>query len=366
MTDKKRAALEATFRSDAHGGGYRSIREAFQDWTGARPEFLGEDFNRRVLRESLGAGFHSGRTVESLDSASWAQALGDAVHRVLIAEYARPGLQTWQRIVSGFSYGLDFRTQRRPRVGGYGLLPAVAEGAPYQPLDSPPDEEAQFAISKRGGTEDLTLEMIANDDVGALQRIPQRLGRAAAVTLYRHVWDLLAANGTCTYDSTALFHASHSNTDTSVPLSQSTLSLGRRAMIRQASYGQATDILEIEPRYLVVPADLEEIAFQLTTSLVAIPATPAGPSDTPNIHRGLEVLRVPYFTDANDWYIVGDPAMCPTIELGFYSNSPDPELFTQADPNSGSVFNIDAVSWKIRHVYSAVILDHRGFYRGQG
>ncbi|MGH3694938.1 MAG: hypothetical protein ACRDRX_13285 [Pseudonocardiaceae bacterium] len=216
------------------------------------------------------------------------EVVGDSVTRRMVAEYGRPAWQDWCRIVSAINFGADFRVQRRARFGGYGLLPAVAEGAPYQPLTSPPDEEATYQLTKRGGTEDITLEMIANDDIAAIRRIPIRLGRSAATTLYRFVFDLLATNTATTYDATALFHANHANTDNPAALGQSTLSAGRRTMRKQAAYADSSDALSIVPRYLIVPSDLEELAFQLCTSVVAVPATPAGPSDTPNLHRGME------------------------------------------------------------------------------
>jgi hypothetical protein len=56
--------------------------------------------------------------------------------------------------------------------------------------------------------------------------------------------------------------------------------------------------------------------------------------------------------------------MTPTLEVGFYQGRQDPELFTQADPSVGSVFNADKITYKIRHVYSGTVLDHRGLYRG--
>lgn len=362
--DKKAKALDAFFSIDGTTGGYRTLREAYIDITGHRPSFLGEDLNRRILRDSYGAGFDSSvRSAESMDSSSWAQILGDSVTRRMVAEYGGQTWQDWRKIVSAVSFGLDFRTQRRDRFGGYGLLPAVNQGAPYQPLTSPDDEEATYAITKRGGTEDITLEMIANDDVDALRRIPTRLGRSAAMTLYRFVFDTFTANAATTYDGVTLFHTDHANTDTN-PLSQSGLSTGRRRMRKQAAYGNATDVLSIVPRYILVPSELEELAFQLCTSTVAVPATPAGPSDTPNIHRGLEPIVVDYYTDANDWFLVADPRQIPTIELGFYSNSDTPELFTQSDQNSGSMFNADKLTMKIRHIYSGTVVDHRAFYRG--
>ena len=98
----------------------------------------------------------------------------------------------------------DFRTQRRVRVGGYGEMPTVAEGDVYLSLASPGDEEATYAISKRGGTEDITLEMIANDDVSAVRAVPEKLARAAKRTLSKFALDFLKDNAAI-YDGDALF-----------------------------------------------------------------------------------------------------------------------------------------------------------------
>ncbi len=366
--DKKLEALDGFFQGN--GKGYTSFRDAFIDFTGQRPRILGADFNRVIMRESIGTGAYdsaTSRTTESLDSTSWAQALGDSVTRQMIAAYALPSLQSWRRIVSRTPSVNDFRQQKRFRTGGHGLLPTVNQGAPYQPLTSPGDEEATYTLTKKGGTEDLTFEMVANDDVQAIQDIPNKLGRSAAITLYRFVWDMLKDNTTATYDSVALFHAgSHANTATGSALSQTTLTAARVAMRKQAAYGNSVELLSLVPRILVVPPELEEIAFQLSRSAVAIPSTPAGPTDTPNIHQNIEPIVIDYYTDTNDWFAIADPAMCPTIEVGFYLGRQEPELFTQADPNVGSAFNADVQTWKIRHIYNGTVIDHRSFYRGQG
>ncbi|MCK2242151.1 MULTISPECIES: DUF6582 domain-containing protein [unclassified Crossiella] len=366
--DKKKTALDNFFAAN-YREGYRSFKEAFVDISGVRPLALDDDFNKTMLRESIGGrgNYDSARTsrsTESLTSTSWDAILGDSITRRMVAEYGRPNLQTWRQIVSSIVPVNDFRSQKIDRLGGYGVLPAVNQGAPYQPLTSPGDEEASYAITKRGGTEDLTLEMLANDDIRSIQQLPTKLGLAAAQTLYRFVWDILPTNAATSYDSTALFHTNHANTDAAAVLGQSTLATGRRKMRQQTAYGDSSDVLSIIPRTLVVPSALEEIAFQLVTSAVAIPSTPAGPSDTPNLHQGMQMLVIDYYSDANDWFVICDPSYCPTIEMGFYQGREDPELFTQADPSVGSMFDADKITYKIRHTYSGAVLDHRGFYRG--
>lgn len=366
-TDKKIERLNATFDGDFTKG-YPSFKEAWRDIAGTGRERLGdEDVNRRILAESCGGGadFDSrNRSTESVSSGTWNLILGDSITRRMVAEYQQPALSSWRSVVSSMPPVNDFRSQKIERMGGYGTLPGVNQGAPYQPLTTAGNEEASYAITKRGGTEDLTLETIANDDLRAVTRIPVKLGLAAAQTLFRFVWDMLRTNATCSYDSTALFAAGHGNTDAAHLLSQTNLSAGRLKMRQQTAFGDTSDVLSIVPKYIVVPSALEELAFQLSTSAVAIPATPAGPTDTPNIHQGLTSIVLDYLTTADTWFLVADPAMTPTLEVGFYQGRQDPDLLVQSDATVGSVFSADKITYKIRHIYSGAVLDHRGFYRG--
>lgn len=361
--DKKKAAMDGFFAGD--NTGYRSFREMFIDVTGIRgPRTLDEDFNRVILRECIGrsGGFDSAvRSTESVTTSTFDQLLGDSITRRVVAEYSKPGLDNWRLIVSSTPPVNDFRTQRIGRMGGYGTLPTVNQGAPYQPLTTPADEEATYALSKRGGTEDLTLEAIANDDVRTIQKIPAKLGRAAAITLHRFVWDMVRTNATCTYDSTAVFHTNHANTDAAA-LNDSNLAVARRKMREQSAYGDSVDILDLTPRLLVVPPELEQTGWELVNSAVKVISN--SNATIPNLHQNLELLVLSYLSDADDWYLFASPDMCPTIEIGFYRGQEQPELFTQNDPNVGSMFNNDSILYKIRHIYSGTILDHRAMYKG--
>ncbi len=331
---------------------FRSFREAYVAITG-------DSSLSGQLREA----HNLSRFTESLTSSSWAEILGESITRRMLAEYNTPGLSDWRKIVSDVTAVRDFRTNRRMRVGGYGTLPAVSEAASYQSLTSPGDEEATFTIAKKGGLEDLTLEMIANDDVGAIRRIPQKLGRAAARTLYKTIFDLIVDNNATSYDSVALFHASHSNLGSDA-LSANSLLSAKIAMSEQAAYGDSVDVLGLTARWLLVPLELEDSAYRLSTSPTVVGATNSAGTE-PNIHSayGLEVVIVPYWTDANDWAIVCDPADCPTVEVGFFNGNEEPELFVQDSPTAGSMFTQDKITYKIRHIYGVCVLDHRGMYK---
>jgi hypothetical protein len=130
--DKKIAALDKFFEGK-FSEGYRSFKQAWQDFTGHRTQAWDADVNKLMLRESVGL-YDSGdrmrveegtaRVREGMDSTSWNLVLGDSITRRMIAEYSRPDLGLWRQVVSSIVPLNDFRTQRIERIGGYGTLPA--------------------------------------------------------------------------------------------------------------------------------------------------------------------------------------------------------------------------------------------------
>jgi len=299
------------------------------------------------LREAVGANFR-----EAISAATFGDALGDSITRAMLRDYN--GANQWSdwQFLADVVPITDFRTQERARIGGYGNLPAVAENGSYDALTSPGDEAATYAITKRGGTETISIETIANDDVGVIRRIPTKMAMAAARTLYEFVLDFLADNGTI-YDTTALFVAGHNNLG-SAALDASTWSAARLAMAKQAELTSGKR-LGLVARHLIVPPDLEETAYNLFNR------------DTNNDPKFIQTTAptlhaVPYWTDANNWYATADKSETPLIEIGFYNGNQEPEIFIQDSPTQGSLFSNDQIKYKIRHIYSGAVMDYRGFY----
>lgn len=292
----------------------------------------------------------------SIDSATFALALGDSITRKMVADYNSAGFTDWKKITGPPVPLTDFRTNRRDRMGGYGDLAVVAQGAPYPALTTPGNEEATYTPSKKGGTEDITLEAIKNDDVGAIRRIPQKLGRAAARTLYKFVFDFLSTNPTI-YDSTALFTSGHGNL-ASTALAAASLAARQQAMLKQAELTSG-QVLGIAPKYCIVPVDLDKTAYDLIATSRNSDFNPTVPDFTRTLQ--MELIVVPYWSDANNWYLAASPADIPGIEIGFLDGKEEPELFVQDMPNVGSMFNNDKLTYKIRHIYSGAITDFRAF-----
>jgi hypothetical protein len=286
---------------------------------------------------------------EALDSSSFDDVLGNSITRRMIRDYNTPGIyDVWRQLGNVVPVG-DFRTQERTRFGGYGDLPAVSESDPYAALTSPSDEKATYAVTKRGGVESVTLEMIKNDDVGVIRQIPTRLSRSAKRTLAKFVLDFLATNPVI-YNSQNLFHGDHGNLGTAA-LDATTLAARRLAMLKQAEAGSG-DRLGIGPKYLWVPPDLEETAVNLFRR-----NTQNDKTFTQSLT--LEVMPVWYWTDTNNWYLTADPMDIPGVEIGFLDGQEEPELFVQDSPTGGSMFSHDQLTWKIRHIYGGAVKDFR-------
>ncbi|WP_058642043.1 phage major capsid protein [Pseudacidovorax intermedius] len=319
----------------------QSFREAYVEITGDR-RVTGriENCDLSRLSESLGI------MRESVSSSTFSAALGDSITRRMQALYlGMVDLDTWKKVATWGPVN-DFRTQERIRIGGYGNLPAVAQGGTYQPLTTPGDDKATYAVTKRGGTEDVTLEAIKNDDVQALRRIPLELALAAKNTLYEFVFDFYRANPTI-YDTKALYHADHGNLFTAA-LSAAEFVAHRLAMQKQTRAGSGKR-LATAPVSILVPFELQETAFNLFVRNQNLDKT-----FVQSINP--EIIPVSYWTDGNDWVTVGDQARAPVLEIGFLDGREDPELFVQDMPNVGSMFTNDKITYKIRHIYGGNIL----------
>lgn len=344
--DKVRTMLDDLFDPAKRAG---SFREAYIDITGdRRVTGLLANCNRTRLAESVGAA----RFAEAISASTFVEVLGDSITRAMVREYQQSSMwDDWRDLVDIVPVN-DFRTQRRTRMGGYGNLPAVAENGAYAALTSPADEEATYAATKRGGTETISLEAIANDDVGVIRRVPIKMAQASKQTLYRFVLDFLATNAAI-YDSVALAHASHNNLG-STALGAASFAAARLAMLKQVEAG-SSERIGLVLRHLYVPTDLEETAYDLFQRTSNNDKT-FTQSRMPLVHV------VPYWTDTNNWWATADKSAVPLIELGFYGGREEPELFVQDSPTQGSLFSNDQIIYKIRHIYSGAVLDFRGFY----
>jgi cation transport regulator ChaB len=327
---------------------------------------------KRLMREAFGidvetldgsTGRDRKRLTESLVTTDWTDIFGDTMNRALLDAYHANPWTDWRKVVRMKPLS-DFRTQHSIRMGGFGNLATVGEGVNYPAVTSPGDEEHEWTPAKRGGTEDLTREMILADDVMAIGRIPTGLAYAAARTVYEFVFDQLTIAGqpTMDYDSTALFATSRTYNDN---LGTTALAAAEVAVVWLAMQ-QFVDMTSlkreaISPKYLCVPVNLAATAFGIVKPLSEF--APGETTDTAFVRTmGLETIVVAHWTNAKDHVYVADPALVPGFLFGFVNGVEDPQLFVQDNQNFGSMFDRDAITYKIRHEYGGSPVDHRAFY----
>lgn len=298
------------------------------------------------------------RLTEAMDSTTFDQVMANALNRRLVADYPTLQEADW-RLITKTTRLSDFRQRAITRFGGYGNLPTVAERAPYPALTSPTDEQATYSPAKRGGTESLSLEMIRNDDAGAVRAIPQRMMAAARRTLDQFVWDFLATNA-AVYDSVALAASGHTNIVTTAFSAANVASL-RLKMMQQSELSSSAR-LGIIPSLLIVPADLEDAALTLVQSTLL----PGGANNDVNLNRDRYQVVVPkYWTDTNNYWLTAKVADgYEMIEVGFLDGQETPEVFVQDLPTVGSLFNNDTITYKIRFIFGGAVVDYRPFGGG--
>lgn len=323
---------------------------------------------------------------ESISTATFGSIMADVMYQAMLKEIADLPYTDWTKFVSHEETVTDFRSRRWIRVGGYDNLPTVGEGAPYQAVTSPDDEEATYRVSKYGGLEDVTLEAVANDRVGAFTGIPRRMAYAWSRTVYELIMDaLFLSNAVTTYDNTALYHNNHGNNGSTV-LTVAGLNTVQVAMRKQVPYGQpATEYMGARNKikYLVVPPEAEARARTIVDPSMAYTGSAAALQDSsgnptremsadlgidPHMFKssGMEVVVYDKASSVNatGWFATADPRMVEMLVVGWFNGRRNPELFVQGDgERSGSAFTADKVTYKLRGFVGAGILDHRGVYR---
>lgn len=255
----------------------------------------------------------------------------------------------------------NFKNQERIKLHDFSSLSIVPEGANYTTLPWD-DARESYAPFKHGNLVVVTREVVMNDDLQAVQRIPSKLAVAAATTINEFVFGLFTANPTM-MDGKKVFddgvQTAHANRGTAA-LSSAALQAAIATVMKQTS--TAAKRLHLRPRFILVPADLLFPALTLVSSTLV----PGSANNDANVLKGaVEVIPVAQFTDPTDWYLVCHPSHVESIEVGFVGGRETPELLIQDRPLNGQVFTNDQMSFKIRWEFGGAWIDYRGAYWSQ-
>jgi len=255
----------------------------------------------------------------------------------------------------------DFKPASRVQFGQASPLVEVGEHGEFRYAEVADSAEV-YALVTYGLIVGLTRQLIVNDDMDALARQPAIFGRASADLESTLVYAVVTANANMA-DGVALFAAAHGNLTTGPGTAISIASLGVARALMRLQTGLNTDsILNIAPRFLIVPAALETVAQQTVAPISESMLRPGATTDTNPFAGTLEPIAEPRL-DADSptaWYLSGDPAAIDTVEYAFLEG--EEGLMTE----SRQGFEVDGVELKARLDFGVKAIDHRGLYKNDG
>lgn len=271
--------------------------------------------------------------------------LGDAVNRELRAAYnAAP---SGARQLARQSTARDFRLKRKLQLGDAPALEQVNEAGEFKhgTID---EAQETYRIATFGKIIGITRQALINDDLGAFTDLPRKMGIAARAFENDFIVNMILSNPAMS-DGNAVFSAAHGNITAAYAFDTLTLSAARTAMRRQKGLGGM--LIDVTPRYLLVPPELETVGEKLIAEITATT------TDDVNPFSKLSLLVEPRLTDDEQFYIAADPASVDGLEYAYLEGAPGPQTETRAG------FEVDGVQTKIRLDFGAGWIDHRGWYR---
>lgn len=395
--DQVRASiLESIATRDAASGGHRNVRiETVRDAHDTRMAGVTQAILQRVAPATqLDDNGRQYRGMSLLElGRDYLEAMGESTRgmdRLTLATrmltFRSPGMHTTSDFSTLFSNVANKRLRGAydENPGTYGMWARRAPNAPdfknvqIAQLSGAPDllqtnehGEFKYGTMKDGGESysvitygrivSLTRQAIINDDLRAFDRLVTAFGFSARRLENRLVYAQLTANGALS-DAVALFHATHANLATGggSVLTFDALSAGRAAMRKQK--GMQSEELNIAPAYLIVPASLEQVAYQLTSSNYV----PAKASDVNEFRQGgrtsVEPVIEPLLDSASAtaWYLAASNGQVDTVEYMFLDGAEGPVIESEMG------FEVDGISWKCREDFAAKAIDYRGLYKANG
>ena len=296
----------------------------------------------------------------ALSTYSLPVALGNAANKVLMEAYTESPA-TWRAFASVKSAN-DFKEHTGIRPTDTGDLTQLPPGGDIK-HGSVAEATYKYAIDTFAKMLSIDRRDIINDDLSLFDDTARALGRSAMRSLSDLVYKVLLAN------AGNFFSAANGNYDAGAgtALSSTSLATGIARMLAQRD-DEGRD-LDIRPRTLLVPPELQQTAKELLLSDFIQRANNDVP--TGNALKNVVALEVePRLsnsarfsgTSTKAWYLFAGPMDAALIVAFLQGNqTPTVEFFGfDADPN------VLAASWRVYFDYGAALADHRAAYKAKG
>jgi hypothetical protein len=291
----------------------------------------------------------------------------DAVNKTLLAAYEEAP-STWEVVFRRGSSVPDFKQIHRVRIGevpNMQLWPDDTEPAKVRLAD----QKESYAVEARALATSFSYQSLINDDLDAFSRVPAMLGAAARRTVNATMWAIINSNPTL-QDAVALFATATGNrkkdnliTGAATP---TVATIGSMKKLMRLQVGMNTPenaasdaILNLEPKFIVGPAALENDILQIVRSSYD-PA--ANKFQVYNPVTVLQPIIEPLLdaTSATAWYIFAGTSQIDTLECTFLQGQETPITHSWMDDSTHSM-KIDIIQ-----SFEGKAIDFRGCVKHAG
>lgn len=357
--DKLRETMSATLLHRYEPVRYKAQADAGREWMGYSLMEMSREILRRKSTPLAGKGPDEVANL-ALTTSDFPNILADVANKTLRAGYENyPNtFQTFTRRTTA----RDFKNINRVQLSGAPAMLQVNEHGEIK-QGYLTDSKETYAIASYARILNVTRKTLINDDLGALTRIPEMMGRKAAILEGDIVWKLVTANGNMA-DGFALFSSDHKNL-AGTPAVMNVDTIGSAASAMTLQTGLEGDTLNLNPKYLATSINERLTVQKLLTPVSAILTVTSG---TPAVNAvpGWVQSLVPIFEprldayDNNAWWLFADPSQIDTIEYCYLEGQEGMYFETQMG------FEIDGLKFKARHDFGAGVIDYRGMYKNAG
>ena len=202
----------------------------------------------------------------------------------------------------------------------------------------------------------VTRQAIINDDLSALETVPDMLGRGFRRLESNIVWALITGNAATSADGLSLFNAAHNNSSAQ-SITTAGFNAAKKAMRKQADI--AGNTINLTPGYMMVPTDLEATALQFLDPNGFMATVRTGENGPVTVQSaGVSLIVEPRLDgSATTWYLAASTGSVEGIVYGYLAGEEGPTVTTneKRDP--------DGVELLARFDFGAAVKDYRGFFR---
>lgn len=291
-------------------------------------------------------------STRTLSTSDFPLLLENVIDKMLRADY-NFAPEFWHLIARQTTVN-DFREKALYQVETDNGMKEIAEGGEisYTTL-----KEGKQSIKVKSYAEGIqfTRQAFVNDDLGAFSIIPQRFVKDWDEKRGDLVWGLITDNVKMG-DGKNLYSTDHNNiiTGAASALSEAGLTAAMVKAKKQTGINGKRRI-RIEPKFLIVPAELEVQALKLVTAITA-----SNTKDVNVFTNKFNVIVEPRLTNPDEWYLLADPMAVDGLLYAYLDGNEALRVNTEDD------FNTDSIKYGVRGEFGAAAIDYRGTVKATG